>query len=53
MHYFRITVCLRPGVKARFTGMFASSDEARAQTQADYPNARGVTVMHIKGVPHA
>lgn len=53
MSYFRITVNLRPGVMARYTGMFASTEEAQLQAYADYPNARTVTVMHIKGVPNA
>ena len=34
----------------RFTGMFLDGREARAQVLADYPGARTVTVMHIKGV---
>lgn len=50
MSYFRITINVRPGVMVRFTGMFADGREARAQSLADYPSARTVTVMLIKGV---
>lgn len=50
MSYFRITINVRRGVMVRFTGMFADGREARAQVLADYPSARTVTVMLIKGV---
>jgi hypothetical protein len=49
MSYFRITVCIRRGVKVRFTGLFEDGNEARVQTMADYPNAKTITVMCIKG----
>jgi len=49
MSFFRITVCLRPGVKVRFTALFLDGKEAREQTMADYPQARAITFICFKG----
>jgi len=53
MAIFHVTVCLGGGNNIRYPGLFASSKEAQDQAYADYPEARGVSVILIKGVSHA
>lgn len=49
MNIFRIKVSL-PGLpRFSFTGLFADSFEATFQAQADYPEATGISVIHITG----
>ena len=53
MFIFHITVCLGGGNNIRFSGLFASNQEAQDQTWADYPTARAVSVINIKGASNA
>ena len=53
MSIFRVIVCFGPKNNLSFPGIFASTKEAQDQTWADYPDARGVSVLFIKGVSHA
>ena len=53
MSIFRVTVCLGGGNNIQYPGLFATSKEAQDQAYADYPNARGVSVILIKGANHA
>ena len=47
MNIFRIQVSL-PGLpRFSFTGLFANGFEAIFQIQADYPEATGMSVIHI------
>ena len=49
MNIFRIKVS-RPGLpRFAFTGLFKDGFEATFQTQADYPEATGISVIHITG----
>lgn len=53
MSIFQVTVCLGGGRNIKYPGLFASSKEAQDQAYADYPEARGVSVILIKGASHA
>ena len=53
MSIYRIIVCFGGRKNIAFPGIFASTKEAQDQTWADYPNARGVSVLFVKGVSHA
>ena len=53
MHIFRIIVCFGGRHNVTFPGVFSSTKEAQDQTWADFPEARGVSVFHIKEVSHA
>ena len=47
MHIFRIKVSL-PGLpRFAYTGIFKDSFEAAFQAQADWPEATGISVIHI------
>lgn len=49
MNLFRIKVSL-PGLpRFAFTGIFKDGFEAVFQAQAEYPEATGISVMHITG----
>lgn len=47
MAIFRITVCVPGHRRVTFTGLFASGFEAATQAQADWPQATGISVIHI------
>lgn len=49
MHIFRITVSLPDEERFSFNGLFKDGFEAAFQVQADYPEAVGISVIHITG----
>ena len=49
MNIFRIKVSLPGHPRFSFTGLFANGFEATFQTQADYPEATGISVICITG----
>jgi hypothetical protein len=51
MAIFRIKVSLPGRPRFAFTGLFASGFEAAAQAQADWPEATGISVIHITTNP--
>ncbi|MEG0920297.1 MAG: hypothetical protein RSD57_14615 [Comamonas sp.] len=53
MSIYRIIVCFGGCNNLSFPGLFASTKEAQDQTWADFPDARGVSVLFIKGVSNA
>jgi hypothetical protein len=49
MNIFRIKVSLPGQPRFAFTGLFKDGFEAAFQAQADYPEATGISVIHITG----
>lgn len=49
MNIFRIKVSLPGRPRFGFTGLFRDSFEAAFQTQAEYPEAVGISVINITG----
>lgn len=48
MSIYRIKVALSTGQRFAYTGLFASGAEAVVQTQADWPCARGISVICLR-----
>ncbi len=49
MNIFRIKVSLPGRPRLCFTGLFKDGFEAAFQAQADWPEATGISVIHITG----